>query len=122
MLQKTTGFKRFYYASRYSWQGLCAAYRNEPAFRYEVWAGAVLLPASFQLATTPLQWALLVAGFLLVLATELINTAIEATVDRSGTEFNSMAGLAKDLGSAAVSVSILICALIWGALVVQNWL
>lgn len=121
MLQKVTGFKRFYYASRYSWQGLRAAYRNEPAFRYEVWAGALLLPLSFQLASSPLQWALLVSAYLFVLVAELVNTAIEATVDRTGTEYNKMAGLAKDLGSAAVSVTILICTLIWVALIVENW-
>jgi len=120
MQQKTTGFKRFYYASRYSWQGLKAAYSNEPAFRYEVWAGIGLVPASFLVAMTATQWALLISAYLLILVMELLNTAIEAVVDRAGMEYNPMAGLAKDLGSAAVTVSITICTIIWLAIMVDN--
>jgi diacylglycerol kinase (ATP) len=120
MPPKITGFKRFYYASVYSWQGVRAAYCNEPAFRYEAWAGAVLIPASFWVAATPLQWAALMAVYLLILTMELLNTAIEAVVDRAGMEYNPMAGLAKDLGSAAVTVTILICTLVWGATFIQN--
>ncbi len=120
MQTKTTGFKRFYYASRYSWQGLKAAYCNEPAFRYEVWAGAVLLPASFVVATSASQWALLLCSYLLILVMELVNTAIEAVVDRGGLEYNPMAGLAKDLGSAAVTVTIAICTLCWLATLIDN--
>lgn len=120
MPPKVTGFKRFYYASVYSWQGVRAAYCNEPAFRYEAWTGAVLIPASFWVAATPLQWAALMAVYLLILTMELLNTAIEAVVDRAGMEYNPMAGLAKDLGSAAVTMTIFICTLVWGATFIQN--
>ncbi|MDF2181969.1 diacylglycerol kinase [Neptuniibacter sp. CAU 1671] len=117
---KNTGFKRFYYATIYSWQGLKAAYRQEPAFRYEVWGSAVLIPLSFFVAQGPLQLAALISTCLLVMAFELVNTAIEAVVDRAGTEYHELAGLAKDLGSAVVLVSLLIGALIWGAVIWQN--
>ncbi|MCY0966181.1 diacylglycerol kinase [Parathalassolituus penaei] len=113
METKTTGLKRFYYASRYSWQGLRAAYRNEPAFRYEIWAVAALFPLSLIVADTLMEWVMLICSCLFVLAMELVNTAIEAVVDRGGTEYNPMAGLAKDLGSAVVSVALLMCALVW---------
>ncbi len=117
---KNTGFKRFYYATIYSWQGLKAAYRQEPAFRYEVWGSAVLIPLSFFVAVGPLQLAALISTCLLVLAFELVNTAIEAVVDRAGTEYHELAGLAKDLGSAVVLVSLLMGGLIWGAVIWQN--
>lgn len=118
---KNTGFKRFYHASIYSWQGLKAAYAQEPAFRYEVWGSAVLIPLAFFVAQSPMQLAALISTCLLVLAFELVNTAIEAVVDRAGTEFHELAGLAKDLGSAVVMVSLGIGALIWWAVLWTNF-
>jgi len=111
--QKMTGFIRFYYATRYSLQGIRAAYKNEPAFRYESWAAAVMLPLSVLLAQSGMQLAALVGTVLMVLIFELINTAIEAVVDRAGTERNELAGLAKDLGSAAVFFMLIITAITW---------
>jgi len=111
--QKATGFIRFYYATRYSLQGIRAAYKNEPAFRYESWAAAVMLPLSVLLAQSGMQLAALVGTVLMVLIFELINTAIEAVVDRAGTERNELAGLAKDLGSAAVFFMLIITAITW---------
>lgn len=119
---KNTGFKRFYYASIYSWQGLKAAYAQEPAFRYEAWGSAVLIPLSFFVAQSPMQLAALICTCLLVLAFELVNSAIEAVVDRAGTEFHELAGLAKDLGSAVVMVALIMGALIWGAVIYENFL
>ncbi|WP_299182846.1 diacylglycerol kinase [uncultured Neptuniibacter sp.] len=119
---KNTGLKRFYYASLYSWKGLKAAYAQEPAFRYEVWGSAVLIPVAFVVAQTPMQLAALICTCLLVIAFELVNSAIEAVVDRAGTEFHELAGLAKDLGSAVVMVSLVIGALIWGAVLWENFL
>ncbi|MDY6891079.1 MAG: diacylglycerol kinase [Pseudomonadota bacterium] len=121
IVTKTTGLARFYYATRYSIKGLCAAYRSEPAFRYELWAAALLLPQVFWLARSGLQLGLLVSTLLLVLTMELINTAIEAVVDRAGTEFNTLAGLAKDLGSAAVLLTLLITVLVWGGIAWDNF-
>jgi len=120
IITKATGFARFYHATRYSIKGLRAAYRDEPAFRYEVWAAAVLLPAAFWLAHSGLQLGLLISTLLFVLIMELINTAIEAVVDRAGTEFHALAGLAKDLGSAAVLLALIMTALVWGGIAWDN--
>ena len=122
VVTKSTGVKRFYYATRYSIKGIRAAYASEPAFRYEVWLAAVMLPLAFVVASGGLQLGLLVASLLLVLMMELINTAIEAVVDRAGTEFHELAGLAKDLGSAAVFVSLLVAALIWCGIAWDNFI
>ncbi len=121
IVTKTTGLARFYHATRYSIKGLRAAYRNEPAFRYESWAALAMLPGAFWIAQTGLQLGLMISTLLLVLVMELINTAIEAVVDRAGTEFNTLAGLAKDLGSAAVLFSLFITALIWGGILYDNF-
>lgn len=118
---KTRGIARFYHASRYSIQGLIAAYRSEPAFRYETWLVIVLLPLAVVVAKTGLQFGILFATLCLILIMELINTAIEAVVDRAGMEFNKLAGLAKDLGSAAVMLSLLMTACIWGGMVWDNY-
>ena len=120
MITKATGLARFYYATRYSIKGLKAAYQTEPAFRYEIWAMVGLLPIAFWLAETGLQLALLVAALFFVLLVELINTAIEAIVDRVGTEFHVLAGLAKDLGSAAVFLALMIALLIWCGIAWDN--
>lgn len=121
IVTKTTGLARFYYATRYSIKGLRAAYRSEPAFRYELWAAALLLPLAFWLAQSGLQLGLLISSLLFVLIMELINTAIEAVVDRAGTEFHALAGLAKDLGSAAVLLALFVAALIWGGIAWDNF-
>lgn len=117
---KNTGFKRFYHATIYSIQGMKAAYAQEPAFKYEVWGCAVLIPLTFFIAQSPMQLAALISSCLLVLAFELVNSAIEAVVDRAGTEFHELAGLAKDLGSAVVMVSLVIGVLVWGAVILEN--
>lgn len=121
IVTKSTGIKRFYYATCYSLKGIRAAYAGEPAFRYEVWIAAVLLLLVFFVAKTGVQAGLLIATPLLVLMMELINTAIEAVVDRAGTEFNELAGLAKDLGSAAVLVALLITAAVWCGVLWDNF-
>lgn len=122
IVTKATGLKRFYYATRYSLQGMRAAYRSEPAFRYECWSGVVLVPGALWLANTGLQVALLIGCWLLILTMELLNTAIEAIVDRAGTEFHALAGLAKDLGSAAVLLSLVMTALVWGGVAYDNFI
>lgn len=119
---KITGLKRFYLASIYSLQGLKAAYKQEPAFRYEVWGSVVLIPLAFFVAQSAFQLVALICTCLLVMAFELVNTAIEAVVDRAGTEFHELAGLAKDLGSAIVMVALIMGALIWGAVLWENYL
>jgi len=120
IVTKARGIARFYHATRYTIKGIRAAYSGEPAFRYEVWAAAVLAPLAFRVAQSGLQLSLLLSSLLLVLIMELINTAIEAVVDRAGTEFNTLAGLAKDLGSAAVFMALIIALLIWGGILWDN--
>lgn len=119
-MSKVTGLARFYYATGYSIKGIKAAFKHEPAFRYEVYGFLVLFPVSFWVAQTATQWALLISSCLLVLILELLNSAIEAVVDRAGTEFNELAGRAKDLGSAAVMFGLIIIAATWGGTILDN--
>lgn len=111
-----TGLSRIVHATGYSMRGLRLAWRAESAFRQEVALAAMLLPAAFWLGQTALEVAVLVAVLLVVLITELLNTAVEAVVDRVGEEHHELAGMAKDAGSAAVMVSLLLTALVWGLL------
>ena len=94
-------------------RGLRAAWQREAAFRQECVAALVLLPCAFLLAQTCTQAALLLGSVGLVLVVELLNSAVEATVDRIGEEPHELAGVAKDLGSAAVFASLVIAGLIW---------
>jgi diacylglycerol kinase (ATP) len=107
------GWRRIVSAARYSWQGFRAAYRKEEAFRQEVWLAVLLVPAGLWLGQTGIERALLVGAMLLVLIVELLNTGIENVVDRVGTEPHKLSGRAKDVGSAAVFLSLVNLALIW---------
>ena len=110
-----TGFDRVRHATSYSLHGLRLAYRGESAFRQEIWAAAVLMPAAFWLGRTWVEVALLVGSLLLVLIVELLNSGIEAAIDRVGYELHDLSKRAKDLASAAVMMSLLLCAGIWAA-------
>ena len=111
------GLGRLWHATRYSVQGLCAAWRHEAAFRQELALAAVLIPAALALAVfSPVTWtqcALLIGSVLLILLVELLNSAIESVVDRISDEDHALSGRAKDTGSAAVLVSLVICGLVW---------
>lgn len=96
-------------------KGFKAAWQNEAAFRQEAVLALVLIPLAFIIAENPLELAALVAGVLLVIITELLNSAIESVVDRTGHEHHELSGRAKDMGSAAVLISLLVCAVLWGA-------
>lgn len=111
--QQTGGWARIARATGYSVRGLRAAWQREAAFRQECVAALVLLPCAFLLAQTWTQAALLLGSIGLVLVVELLNSAVEATVDRIGEEPHELAGVAKDLGSAAVFASLVIGGLIW---------
>ena len=108
-----TGLARILYAAKYSWLGLAAAFRHEAAFRQELLALVMLVPVALWLGKSAVEYALLIGSLLLVLVVELINSAIEAVVDRFGGELHELSGRAKDMGSAAVLVSILLCGLVW---------
>lgn len=112
-LKGTGGIRRLLNACKYSAQGLAAAYRHEAAFRQETWAAVVLVPIAFMLDVTRGERALLVASVLFVLAVELVNSAIEAIVDRVSLEHHPLAGRAKDAGSAAVLVSLVAALAVW---------
>lgn len=109
----TRGLKRVINATGFSVAGLKAAWRHEAAFRQECALMAVLAPLAVWLGQTAVQRSLLLGVCALVLIVELLNSAVEAAVDRVGTEHNRLAGRAKDLGSAAVFVSLLTAALVW---------
>lgn len=115
------GLARLVYATRYSAAGFAAAWRGEEAFRQEIVLGMILVPGAFWLGQSAVERAALIGTWLLVLVVELLNTAVEATVDRIGHERNPLSGQAKDLGSAAVLTSLLVMVLAWGAVVVDRF-
>lgn len=117
---KRTGITRFYYATKYSLQGIKAAWVEEPAFRYEVMAAVMMFPAAFWLAESGMQLALLLACCFLVLAFEIVNSAIEAVVDRWGPEYHELAGRAKDMGSAAVFMMLNMTWVVWAGVAWDN--
>ncbi|HYF40842.1 MAG TPA: diacylglycerol kinase [Ramlibacter sp.] len=114
-----TGFKRVWYATGYSLQGLKAGWR-ETAFRQEATAAIVLVPLAFWLGRTWVETALLAGSVLLVMIVELLNTCIETAVDRIGPEWNDLSKRAKDMGSAAVLLSLLLAGGIWLAAAAQR--
>lgn len=111
-----TGLERIVRATGHSLAGLREAYRTENAFRQEAWLALVLCPGAFWLGRGWLEVALLLAGLVLVLVVELLNSSIEAIVDRVGMERHELSGRAKDLGSAAVLLSLVLLAVVWGAI------
>ncbi len=108
------GLRRLKDAAGYSMAGLRDAWRGEEAFRQEVSLALVLLPLALWLGQTPVERLLLAGSWLLVMIVEILNTAIEATVDRISDDYHQLSGQAKDLGSAAVFLSLVLAALTWG--------
>jgi len=108
-----TGLRRILNAARNSVEGLAAAARHEDAFRQELIIAAVLVPTAFFLNVDPLERAILIGSILLVLIVELLNTAIEVVVDRISTDEHPLSKRAKDIGSAAVMLSLLNAAGAW---------
>ena len=109
-----TGLRRIVNATFFSLAGLRTAWRSEAAFRQESLLAAVLIPAGIWLGQNAVERALLVGSCLLVLITELLNTAVEYVVDRVGTDHHRLSGHAKDVGSAAVFVSLVLTVVVWG--------
>ncbi len=108
-----TGLQRLVNATRYSLSGLVAAAENEDAFRMELLAAVVLLPLALWIGPTGIAKALLVGSVLFVLVVELLNSAVEATVDRISLEDHRLAKRAKDIGSAAVMISLVNAVAVW---------
>jgi diacylglycerol kinase (ATP) len=110
-----TGFERIARATGYSISGLRAAYRSESAFRQETWLALILVPAAFFVGRGWVEVALLAGSVLLVLIVELLNSGVEAAIDRISFEMHDLSKRAKDFASAAVMVSLLLCGGIWAA-------
>jgi len=111
--QRTNGMGRLLKAFRFSCQGLKAAYDNEAAFRQEVFLAIVFVPLGCYLGQNGLERALLISVILLVPIIELINSGIEAIVDRVSTEQHELSGRAKDVASAAVLLSLVNAVVVW---------
>jgi len=111
--RKHTGLRRLWLATLNSRRSLTWLVRNEAAFREELLLLVGLGSASFALDVTALERCALIVSLLLILLVEILNTAIETTIDRIGTERHPLSGLAKDLGSAAVFLSLVIAAVVW---------
>ena len=109
-----TGIRRIINATFFSLAGFRAAWRDEAAFRQELMLCVVLVPLGFWLGRTAVERSLLVGTCLIVLIVELLNTGIENVVDRFGGEHHKLSGQAKDLGSAAVFVSLVLVLVVWG--------
>ena len=110
---ENVGIRRLIKATRYSLQGLAASFRHETAFKQEVAASVVLLPLALWLGNTGLERAMLITVWMLVPLFELVNSAIEAVVDRIGPELHELSGRAKDISSATVMIALINAAVVW---------
>jgi diacylglycerol kinase (ATP) len=116
------GLTRIISATRYSWLGIKAAWRHEAAFRQELTIAVIGFPLAIWLARDAVEFLLLVVPLLLLMLIELVNSAIEAVVDRFGGELHELSGRAKDMGSAAVFMAIVITGLSWVAILANIYL
>jgi len=110
-----TGLDRVIHATGYSMAGLTTAYRGESAFRQEFWLALAMTPVAFWIGRSWVEVALLLDSLLLVLIVELLNSGIEAAIDRVSLEWHDLSKRAKDFASAAVFLSLVLCAGIWSA-------
>jgi len=120
MANNTTGLTRIIKAAGYSWKGYRAAWKNEAAFRQEAVAALVAIAIACWLDVDAITRVLLIGSVLLVMIVEILNSAIEAVVDRIGPEFHELSGRAKDMGSGAVLLSIITALITWGTLLWQH--
>ena len=116
-----TGLRRMSRAARHSVDGLAAALRSKSAFRQECLGAAILLPLAFWVGQSWVETSLLVATVMLVLIVELLNSGIEAAIDRVSLELHDLSKFAKDLASAAVFLSILLCSGVWVTALFQRF-
>jgi diacylglycerol kinase (ATP) len=108
-----TGVTRWIKALGFTWQGLKATYKHEEAFRQEIWLLIVAVPMALWLGDNGIEISLMIGSVLLLLIVELLNSAVEAVVDRFGGEIHKLSGRAKDMGSAAVFVAMVNVAVVW---------
>lgn len=117
MIEKNKGFTRVVKAFGYSCRGLRAAYKNEAAFRQELFFSLVLFPIALWLNVSTLERITLIGTLVFVLVVELLNSGIESVVDRVGYEHHELAGRAKDMASAAVMISLIFLVFVWVAII-----
>jgi len=115
--KKLKGFQHLINAAKWSLQGFKSTFSGEAAFRQELLIFLILFPLSFYIGESPLEVTLLILPLFLVLIVELINTAIESAIDRFGDEHHELSGRAKDIGSAAVFLSVTLAILVWVILI-----
>ena len=119
--KQRTGLNRVWHATGYSWAGLRAGW-GETAFRQEAIAAMVLVPLAFWLGRSWVEVALLAGSVVLLMVVELLNTGIETAIDRIGPEWHALSKRAKDVGSAAVLLTLLLCLGIWAAALFERFL
>lgn len=117
--QGSNHFVRLYKATGYSIQGLKSTYQYEQAFRLEVYIALILFPTALLIANSAIEASLLIGSWILVMIVELLNSAIEAAIDRIGMEKHELSGRAKDIGSAAVMMSVFLALGIWIAVIIN---
>lgn len=116
------GIRRIRNAMFYSIDGLRASWKNEAAFRQESILCAIMIPIAFWVGSTAVERAMLISTCLLVLITELLNSAIEATIDRIGEDRHRLSGRAKDMGSAAVFISLWTAGITWALIAYERFI
>lgn len=124
-MEKTTSknsFIRLWKATGYSLNGLYAAFKHEQAFRLEVYILVVIVPLAIFLADDGIERALMIGSWFIVMIAELVNSAIEAVVDRFGDEMHELSGRAKDIGSAVVMVAVILAILTWALILCPRYL
>ena len=117
LVTKVTGYRRLYYATMYSLKGIKAAFLSEPAIRQELALLVVGVALSVWLDVTSIERVLMISSLILILIVEMLNSAVEAVVDRIGPEIHELSGKAKDIGSAAVFMAIILALFCWGSIV-----
>ena len=116
------GITRAFRAAINSWNGLIYAYKEESAFRQELGLSLILVPLAIYLPVTPIEKILLIASVILVLIIELLNSSVEAAIDRISFEVHDLSKRAKDFGSAAVMLALLLCGLTWLIILSEHYL
>lgn len=116
------GLTRAFRAAVNSWNGLIYAYKEESAFRQELALGLILIPLAIFLPVSPIEKILLIASVVLVLIVELLNSSVEAAIDRISFEVHDLSKRAKDFGSAAVMLALLLCFITWAVIVWNHYL
>lgn len=118
---KKRSFQNFYYSVRYAVEGFWAAFKHEPSFREDLLFVAILTPLAIILPVNAVSTAVMIASLFLIVIMELVNSAIEWTIDDISLEKRLFAKRAKDMGSAAVFLAYLNCVAVWGVILIANW-